>query len=344
MWAIARGKRRFASMAQGARGGTPASATRWLGAVLGCMLALFASAVPAAVVLDEPIQPIPQTLHQDPARVAIGRKLFTDRRLSGNGTVSCNSCHDLAKGGADRRAFSVGLNGTATAVNAPSVLNAALNFKQFWNGRAESLEAQVEHVIQNSVEMGSQWPQVVQLVAGDREYRVAFASAYPEGVNKINIIDAIATFERSLITPNSRFDRYLRGETDAISAEEKSGYASFKKYGCVACHQGINVGGNMFQKFGVMGDYFAQRGNPTDADLGRFLVTGLERDRHVFKVPSLRNVALTAPYFHDGSAQTLEAAVDVMFKFQLGRVASAEDRASIISFLGTLTGELGDSP
>lgn len=297
-----------------------------------------------AAPLAEPIQPIPLTLKQDPARVEIGRLLFRDVRLSGNGRVSCASCHDLGKGGSDGRARSIGVHGEPTAVSAPTVLNAALNFKQFWNGRADSLEAQVDHVIQNPIEMGSTWDQVVQKVLQDANYKSAFAGAYKDGVTKANIQNAIATFERTLITPNSRFDKFLRGDANAISASEKAGYATFKQYGCIACHQGVNVGGNMFQKFGVMGDYFEKRGNPTQADLGRYLVTKEDRDKHVFKVPSLRNVALTAPYFHDASAKTLEDAVDVMFRFQLGRVASKADKDSIISFLNTLTGELEGKP
>jgi cytochrome c peroxidase len=238
---------------------------------------------------------------------------------------------------------SVGFSGQRTGVNAPSVLNAALNFKQFWNGRANSLEAQVDAVIQNPVEMGSKWPDVVAKLARDSGYQEGFKAAYKDGLNQANITNAIATYERTLITPNSRLDSYLRGNRQALSDQEKTGYAKFKQYGCVACHQGVNVGGNMFQKFGVMGDYFAQRGQPTDADLGRFLVTGDPADKNVFKVPSLRNVALTAPYLHDGSAKTLEEAVDVMFRYQLGRTASSEDRAAIVSFLRTLSGEQGDA-
>jgi len=286
----------------------------------------------------------PLTLKQDPARVEIGRLLFHDARLSGNGRVSCASCHEPSKGGGDGRARSSGFNGALTEVNAPTVFNAALNFRQFWNGRADSLEAQVDLVVQNPVEMGSAWVDVVQKVQQDARYKTAFGAAYKDGVTKANIQNAIATFERTLITPNSRFDKFLRGDVNAISASEKVGYAKFKQYGCVACHQGVNVGGNMFQKFGVMGDYFAKRGSPTRADLGRYLVTGLDSDRHVFKVPSLRNVALTAPYFHDASAKTLEDAVSVMFKYQIGRVASQEDRDSIVSFLNTLTGEVEGMP
>jgi cytochrome c peroxidase len=287
---------------------------------------------------NEPIKPISLTRTADPARTELGRRLFHDVRLSANNRVACVSCHDLTHGGADSRAHSLGIGGKPTAVNTPTVFNAALNFRQFWNGRADSLEAQIDAVIENPDEMGSTWPDVVAKVAQDASYKTGFTEAYPDGVTQANIRNAIATFERTLLTPNSPFDRYLLGDTDAISAGEKAGYLKFKQYGCVACHQGVNIGGNMYQKFGVMGDYFTQRGNPTDADLGRFLVTRNEEDRHVFKVPSLRNVALTAPYFHDASAKTLEDAVDVMFRYQLGRAASPEDKGLIIRFLKTLTG------
>jgi cytochrome c peroxidase len=303
---------------------------------IGIVLAAVSCSVFAAL-LNEPIQPIPLTLKQDPARAEIGRRLFHDVRLSANNSVSCSSCHNLEKGGADSRDHSVGFSGKLTAVHAPTALNAAFNFKQFWNGRADSLEGQIDQVVQNPVEMGSTWPNVVAKVAEDATYKKAFAIAYKDGVNKANIQNAIATFERTLITPNSRFDNYLRGDKNAITNEEKAGYAKFKQYGCIACHQGVNVGGNMFQKFGVMGDYFTKRGNITKADLGRYLVTGDENDKYVFKVPSLRNVALIAPYFHDASAKTLNDAVDVMFKYQLGRDVSAEDKAVIIQFLNTLT-------
>ncbi len=297
-----------------------------------------------AATLDEPIKPVPLSLPQDPARADIGRQLFGDTRLSANGRVSCASCHDFAKGGADGLARSIGFSGQPTTVNTPTVFNAALNFKQFWNGRADSLEAQIDLVIQNPVEMGSTWPDVVAKVSRDAAYQRAFSAAYKDGITKANIQNAIATFERTLTTPNARFDQFLRGDNTALSEAEKTGYKKFKQYGCVACHQGVNVGGNMFQKFGVMDDYFVQRGQPTEADLGRYLVTRDEEDKHVFKVPSLRNVALTAPYFHDASAKTLLDAVDVMFRFQLGRAGSREDKESIVRFLNTLTGERAAKP
>jgi cytochrome c peroxidase len=298
-------------------------------------LALLLCATPgqSAITGAEPIKAVPLTLEQDPGRAALGRRLFSDARLSGNGRVSCASCHDLARGGADRRKFSTGLNGKLTSTNTPTVFNAALNFRQFWDGRAHTLEDQIAQVMVNPVEMGGQWPEVLRRVAGDAVYRRDFEASYRDGVTQSNIIDALASFERTLITPNARFDQYLRGNDNAITPVEKAGYAKFKQYGCVACHQGVNVGGNMFQKFGIM----ASIPGAADTSPGRLAVTGRTADRHVFKVPGLRNVADTAPYFHDGSAPTLEDAVDVMFKYQLGRSGTKEDKAAIIAFLRTLS-------
>jgi cytochrome c peroxidase len=185
---------------------------------------------------------------------------------------------------------------------------------------------------------------VVEVLSADPKYRRAFADAYPDGVTVNTVQNALASYERTLLSSNSRFDQYLLGDTDILTTEEKYGYQRFKDYGCIACHQGVNIGGNMFQKLGVMGDYFKDRGNPVESDLGRYLVTQDDEDRNVFKVPSLRNVAVTAPYFHDGSASTLEEAVDVMFKYQLGRIPSAEDKTLIVQFLKTLTGEWEGKP
>ncbi|MHC8357696.1 cytochrome-c peroxidase [Pseudomonas sp. LB3P81] len=297
-----------------------------------------------AAPLDEPLKPLPPVPQQNPLRVELGRQLFNEPRLSVNTTRSCASCHHLEKGGDDNQAFSIGFNGVPVTINTPSVFNATLNFRQFWNGRADTLETQIHEVVKSPSEMGSNWDHVVEVLSADPGYRSAFGNAYPNGVTMNNVQNALATYERTLLSRNSRFDQYLLGDTDILTAEEKYGYQRFKDYGCIACHQGVNIGGNMFQKFGVMGDYFKVRGNPTDTDLGRYLVTKDEEDRNVFKVPSLRNVAVTAPYFHDGSANTLEEAVDVMFKFQLGRIPSTKDKTLIISFLKTLTGEWEGKP
>jgi cytochrome c peroxidase len=285
---------------------------------------LFALCLSAgAAPLDEPLKPLPTVPRQNPLRVELGRQLFNETRLSVNGSLSCASCHRLENGGADNKAFSIGFAGLPVTINTPSVFNA---------------------VVQSPSEMGSNWEHVVQTLTADTAYQTSFANAYPDGVTMNNVQNALATYERTLISANSRFDQYLQGNTDILTLDEKYGYQRFKDYGCIACHQGVNIGGNMFQKFGVMGDYFKVRGNPTEADLGRYLVTKDEEDRNVFKVPSLRNVAVTAPYFHDGSATTLEDAVDVMFKFQLGRIPSADDKTLIIKFLKTLTGEWGGKP
>ncbi|BBP72659.1 cytochrome b6 [Pseudomonas sp. Seg1] len=308
--------------------------------LLFCVLCANARAEP----LDEPLKPLPKVEQQDARRVELGRRLFHEPRLSINNTLSCSSCHQLDKNGADSRAFSLGFDGKPVAFNTPSVFNAALNFRQFWDGRVETLEQQSNVVITSPHEMGSDWSTVVERIASDADYRRDFAAAYPGGVSKANIQQALASFERTLLTPDSRFDQYLSGNTDILTLEEKYGYQRFKDYGCIACHQGVNIGGNMFQKFGVFGDYIADRGHPTEADQGRFNVTADEADRAVFKVPSLRNVALTAPYFHDGSAPTLERAVDVMFQYQLGRMPSDEDKALIIQFLQTLTGRWEGTP
>lgn len=310
---------------------------RWFAMVLLSCGAL----VPVAA---EPLLPLPDVPPQNPARVDLGRKLFNDTRLSDDGRVSCASCHDLARGGMDGLQRSKGIHGRIAQVNTPTVFNAGFNFTQSWNGRAGSLEAQIDNVVRNPAEMDNTWKAVVGKLSQDKGLRMSFARAYKDGLTQANIQNAIASYSRTLVTPNARIDRYLRGKTDALTAQEKEGYAKFKRYGCASCHQGANVGGNMFQKFGIMGDYFGQRGNLTQADLGRYLVTRLEHDKHVFKVPSLRNVALTAPYFHDGSAATLEAAVDIMFRFQLGRFASREDRDDIVKFLHTLTGERAAQP
>lgn len=312
---------------------------------LGLALALgLGAAQPAlAAPLDEPLTPLPPVPRLDPATVELGRQLFNEKRLSVNGSLSCASCHRLATGGADDKPFSLGFDGQPVKFNTPTVFNASLNFKQFWNGRVDTLEAQIEQVVISPAEMGSDWKTVVANLTAIPQYQTAFAQVYPDGVTAANVQNALATYERTLLTPNSRFDQYLQGNTDILTLEEKYGYQRFKEYGCIACHQGLNIGGNMFQKFGVMDDYFKDR-PAAETDLGRYLVTHDEEDRNVFKVPSLRNVAVTAPYFHDASAKTLEDAVDVMFRFQLGRVPSAEDKDQIIKFLKTLTGQWAGKP
>lgn len=295
--------------------------------------------VSAGVRAEEPINVIPNEVAVDPAKVELGRALFHETLLSMDNSVSCASCHDLQSGGADGRKFSVGIEGRTGVTNSPTVFNASLNFKQFWDGRANTLHDQIDGPVQSSIEMGSLWPDVVAKLYQSPRYPNLFKAAYPDGINRENIKNAIAEFIRSLTTANSRFDRWLNGDGEALNTQERRGYQLFKEYGCSSCHQGANVGGNMFQVFGVLNDYFKERGNITDADLGRYNITGNEDDRHAFKVPSLRMAALTPPYLHDGSAATLRDAVDIMFEFQLGRVAPDGDKEAIVAFIKTLVGE-----
>jgi cytochrome c peroxidase len=292
---------------------------------------------------NEPIQPLPQVKRNTQKNI-LGEMLFLDVKLSKNNTISCASCHNLKTSGADHQAFSVGINGAVGEINTPSVFNSSLNFRQFWNGRAKSLEEQIDGPVQHPKEMGAQWSDVIVKLKQDKSYPSLFAKLYPDGINQKNIKDAIASFERSLITQNSRFDRYLKGDQTALLDDEKKGYALFKSNGCIACHQGTNVGGNMFQTMGVMGNYFNDRGGPlTEADMGRFSITKNINDKFIFRVPSLRNVELTAPYFHDGSAKSLHEAVNVMAKYQLGLKLNESDVTLIVKFLKTLTGEIPKS-
>lgn len=287
----------------------------------------------------EAIQPIPLEVALDRNKVALGEKLFGDARLSGDRQISCLSCHNLSTGGVDRRTYSIGVNGTIGEVNTPTVFNIGYNFYLNWNGKFENLTDHLEALMTNPKVMGTQWEASIRALQQVPEYVRGFPQIYSDGLIPANIRDAIVTYEQSLFTPNARFDQFLRGNRQALTAAEQEGYQLFKAYGCASCHQGANVGGNMFARFGNLGDYFADRGNLTQADLGRFNVTQDRADRFVFRVPSLRNVALTPPYFHDGSVKTLEEAIAIMAKYQLGRSLSQEKIDSISKFLRALTGE-----
>ncbi|MDR1648169.1 MAG: cytochrome-c peroxidase [Zoogloeaceae bacterium] len=287
---------------------------------------------------DEPILPILKNKSLDSRKVALGQALFHDVRLSHDSTISCAFCHDLKRGGVDRLPRSFGVGGQEGSINSPTVYNASLNFRQFWDGRAATLEEQAAGPVHNPVEMASSWEEVMPRLKNDVKLASQFEAIYNEGPAPFAIQDAIAEFERSLVTP-SRMDRWLLGEDDALNTQELKGYTLFKQYGCVACHQGANVGGNMYQKFGIMRDYFENRDKRSGADMGRFNVTGREEDRHVFKVPTLRNITLTGPYFHDASAKSLHEAVSQMGYYQLGVELPNEDVQSIVIFLYALTGD-----
>ena len=288
---------------------------------------------------EDPIDPIPVALHLDARKLALGAKLFRDPILSPGGDVSCVTCHDFSLGGADRRVKSDLPRHTKAAVNTPTIFNAALNYRFHWSGKFDELETQLDVPITSPRVLATTFPAVVGRLASSNEYPALFAAIYPEGLTEKTFRDAMVTYERSLTTPGSRFDKYLRGEKSALTADERAGYSLFKSHGCISCHQGVNVGGNLFEKFGALRDYFKDRGNVEESDLGRYNNTKREADRYVFRVASLRNVALTPPYFHDGNTKTLEEAVQIMSRYQLGRTLSAEQTRLIVAFLKTLTGE-----
>jgi len=303
------------------------------------LVILASSFVRAKPLLNEAITPIPEPVISSQKQVELGRLLFHDVRLSQNNQLSCASCHSLKYGGADGQSVSTGVNGSKGLINSPSIFNSSLNFRQFWDGRADSLLSQIDGPINNPIEMNSSWPEVLSKLEQDPFYIEQFSYAFKTGLNIINIKAAIIAFEKSLLTPDSRFDLYLNNNLEILTTEELEGYNLFKQYGCISCHQGVAVGANLYQRLGIMADYFADRGNITPADLGRFQVTQNEKDKYVFKVPGIRNVALTAPYFHDGSIQTLEEAVEIMIYYQLGRIPNKQDINKIVLFLKTLTGQ-----
>ena len=307
-----------------------------------------AGATANGITGDSPaaLSPLPRRVPGlDPEQVALGRALFADRRLSKDGAIACGDCHQLALGGANGQRKSSFADRPPVAVNVPTIFNLAFDFRYAWNGRFERLEDQIDFALGLPSAMNHSWPGVIAALAPDASLRAAFDRAFPRGgLSADNARAALVAYTRSLVTPDARFDRALRGEL-ALSASEQRGYERFRDYGCVSCHQGVNVGGNMFARFGVMRDYFAGRAATLEpADMGRYNATKRERDRHVFRVPSLRNVALTAPYFHDGSASSLPQAIAIMGRYQLGRELAGDEVAEIAAFLRTLTGELEGKP
>lgn len=287
---------------------------------------------------SQKIAPLPESVDVDAAKVALGDALFHDKRLSHDNTISCASCHDLAKGGTDQTPVSTGVGGKKGGINSPTVYNAVFNFVQFWDGRAKDLFEQARGPVHNPIEMASDWKEVIGKLEKDTIFVETFKKIYPEGLTGENIQDAIAQFESSLITPGSRFDKYLAGDKKALSETEIKGYGLFEDYGCITCHNGVNLGGTSYQKLGLVKDYFKDRGNITDADYGRYNVTKNEADKHKFKVPSLRVAALTAPYFHDASQKTLADAVRTMGKYQIGMDLKDDEVEAIVAFLKSVVG------
>lgn len=289
---------------------------------------------------NEPVQPLMASLPTDSAKVALGFELYHDTRLSADNTVSCATCHGLNTGGVDRKQYSEGIKGQFGGVNAPTVYNAALNMLQFWDGRAADLKEQAAGPPLNPVEMGCKsFDEISVKLAEDKEFSKRFLDVYPEGLNQSTITDAIAEFEKTLLTP-SRFDKYLMGEKNALTADELEGYQLFKDNKCATCHTGVNIGGQSFEYMGIKLNYFDYRGTGlTDGDNGRYAVTKNESDRHKFKTPTLRNVMITPPYMHDGSIASVEDAIQIMHTFQIGKNITDTETAQIVAFLHTLTGE-----
>ncbi|OUS17373.1 cytochrome C biogenesis protein CcsA [Gammaproteobacteria bacterium 50_400_T64] len=287
------------------------------------------------VFAGEPIEPIAPVKEINLAQVELGKKLFFDPRLSKSGFISCNSCHNLSMGGTDNLKTSIGHNWNQGPINAPTVLNSSMSIAQFWDGRATDLQEQAGGPIANPGEMALTHEIAIDVLASIPQYVTEFKQVF--STNTINIeqvTGAIAEFEKTLVTPNSRFDQWLLGNKDAITADEHAGYKLFKDSGCIACHYGPAVGGTSFQKMGIVEAY-----KTTNPARGLSGVTGKEADHFKFKVPTLRNIEMTYPYFHDGETETLAEAVDVMGRLQLARNYTKTENAQIVAFLKTLTGE-----
>jgi cytochrome c peroxidase len=300
------------------------------------------------------IEPIPtkDSLILDQGKVLLGEKLFHDKRLSADNSISCATCHDLAKGGTDQMRFSTGINGTKGHINSPTVYNSIYNIKQFWDGRADDLVAQASGPVHNPAEMGSSWEEVISKMQDDKEllemFKTSFGVKSSKEITGEMIASAIAEHEKSLITPGSRFDQFLNGNRDAINAEERQGFELFKKYNCTNCHLGPAVGGGSFEKMGLARDYFADRTAGLNGlkkmaaskeDNGRYNFNHKEDYRYKFKVPILRNIELTYPYFHDGNVASLDEAVRIMAEYQVGKKPTKREIELIVKFLKTLTGE-----
>ena len=289
----------------------------------------------------EPVRPIIPSQDIDERKAELGFALFHDPRLSVDNTVSCASCHALDMGGVDNHQYSHGVEERLGGVNAPTVYNAVYNFVQFWDGRAKTLAEQAAGPPLNPMEMASEsFDEIIAKLQQDETYAKAFAELYPEGITEATITNAIEEFERTLVTPNSQFDKWLLGDDNALTAEELRGYELFKENSCATCHAGVNLGGESYELMGLRRHYFNERGlELTDEDNGRYKQTQEERDRHRFKVPGLRNVELTWPYYHDGSRLTMDEAVRDMALYQCDVELAEGDVQDIVAFLRTLTGE-----
>jgi len=276
-----------------------------------------------------PIQPIPRNMEIDTRWANLGKALFHSPLLSKNNTVSCASCHLIEFGGDDGFPVSTGINNAKGERNSPTVLNSSFNFRQFWDGRVSTLGDQIAGPLHNPIEMGTTWAEVIEKLRSDSYFKKTFYSLNPQGVTSENIIKAITIYEESLITPDAPIDRYLLGDSNALTEQQQRGLNHFIEHGCASCHQGVNIGGNMYQKLGRIDSI------PTilAEDLGRFRITNQEQDKYVFKVPSLRNVADTGPYFHNGAVDTLPEVVRIMAGAQLGRELPENEIEDIVAVL-----------
>ena len=295
---------------------------------------------------QETFQPIPlkppgiDGVDATPARVELGKALYFDPRLSQSHNISCNTCHQVGLGGVDMLSTSIGHKWQRGGRNAPTVLNAVFNVAQFWDGRAADLKAQAGGPIQNPIEMGITHEHAIEMLKGIPGYAKMFEAAFPADKDRItmaNVVNAIAVFEATLITPNAPFDQYLSGYASALTPEQKEGLQLFMDKGCAGCHAGINIGGQMYAPFGVIERPGADFLSPEDK--GRFAVSKTVSDEYVFRVPPLRNIELTPPYFHTGKAWDLRQAVAVMGTSQLGQTLSDDEVTKITAYLKSLTGE-----
>lgn len=299
------------------------------------LVSVWVLATTCIVAAKEPIGPIEPVQKINLAQVELGKKLYFDRRLSKSGFISCNSCHNLSMGGTDNLKTSVGHHWQQGPINAPTVLNSSMNIAQFWDGRAADLKEQAGGPIASQTEMAFTHTLVVDVLESIPQYVAEFKLVFDtDNINIDHVTQAIAEFEKTLVTPNSRFDQWLLGNRDALNEKELAGYQIFKHSGCAVCHNGAAVGGSSFQKMGVVEPYESK--SPSE---GLSAVTGKDSDRFKFKVPTLRNVELTYPYFHDGEAETLTEAVDIMGRLQLGKEFTQDENAKVVAFLKTLTGD-----
>lgn len=307
------------------------------GSTLGVLPALMLSTLLYAQG-KEAIPPVPDLPNTSPAKIALGKKLFSDPLFSQDNSLACASCHSLKNAGVDGLTKYRGIDQKSGDLNTPTVLNAALNTRFFWDGRAADLNAVIEDHIQDKSIFNNTWPVIIDRIKDNSTLKKDFAAADINTIDANTIKGVLVDYLNTLLTPNSPFDRYLKGDKGALSPDAVKGYELFKQYGCVTCHQGPNLGGNLYQKMGIYSDYLAQKGKISQADLGRFNVTGKDKDRAVFMVPGLRNISLTGPYLHDGEAHTLEAVIELMGIYEVGQPIPPFDVPYIVKFLESLNG------